>query len=576
MPPVPPAEPINEDTIDAADAQAQVKQILQAASGCRGLKNTPALLAACGGKKVIEAAEAHKAEGNALFAEGKYQEAFDAYKRAVREFGEYTEQSLDEEGKKLLVIVYSNASQALLKLPSLENATSEGALALANKALNLDPMCLKARFRRGCAHSNAGDLNLAHEDFKWVLGVDPRNEPAKREMRALARRRSEASPKGDWAKAAGAAVAGLGDPRSDQATRQRGAADAAEAVQRHEELAARMRAAALAPAESTGSADTWKARLDTVDGAAAKLAETVLTKVAELEGRAMPLDSALGQLGGLLCRMNSDERRRYIAADGFITAFRKLHPREAQEFTPKEFVPTASKKQTSIGAVGSVTSRGLAQAACEISRKIFDDTACKTLAERGFVVVDTTSVFPASCVPRLRAELEAVDSIGALKHRDSGGCRSGPVKNSILQARYQGSALLQVNSLMRGLPWEIASRAPLPADDSRLALDLPDDLRVLALDPRARLARVCDANEGSCVWTALFFVNTSWKPGDGGELDLFEGNAGSSRRAPEAIDPRPGRLVVFDCRRWWYEMSVAEESKLMCIHFKIPPASVAR
>lgn len=44
------------------------------------------------------------------------------------------------------------------------------------------------------------------------------------------------------------------------------------------------------------------------------------------------------------------------------------------------------------------------------------------------------------------------------------------------------------------------------------------------------------------IWTALYFANSAWEPDWGGELHLY----GDELDLSVAIQPRPGRLVVFD------------------------------
>ena len=58
------------------------------------------------------------------------------------------------------------------------------------------------------------------------------------------------------------------------------------------------------------------------------------------------------------------------------------------------------------------------------------------------------------------------------------------------------------------------------------------------------------AHEDGDVWTVLVFVNASWHEDWGGELLLYDGTfaADNDRGFAYAINPRPGRMVIFDGR----------------------------
>ena len=57
-------------------------------------------------------------------------------------------------------------------------------------------------------------------------------------------------------------------------------------------------------------------------------------------------------------------------------------------------------------------------------------------------------------------------------------------------------------------------------------------------------------HEDGDVWTVLVFVNASWDDDWGGELLLYDGTfaADNDRGFAYAINPRPGRMVIFDGR----------------------------
>jgi len=56
---------------------------------------------------------------------------------------------------------------------------------MADSALALEPTNVKARFRRGCAFAQKGELSQAREDFEWTIRMEPANSAAKRELKII-------------------------------------------------------------------------------------------------------------------------------------------------------------------------------------------------------------------------------------------------------------------------------------------------------------------------------------------------------------------------------------------------------
>lgn len=134
---------------------------------------------------LCQQAELHKEKGNEMIKDGKFLEAFEAYKKGIDLFKDFTKVMLDADAKRLAVALYSNASQALLKCDDIQNASTDGARQMADKALELEPTNTKALFRRGMAYAKGGDTNLALDDFQQVLRLDPESTAAKKEIRAI-------------------------------------------------------------------------------------------------------------------------------------------------------------------------------------------------------------------------------------------------------------------------------------------------------------------------------------------------------------------------------------------------------
>merc|ERR1711904_370259 len=177
-----------EDSAGGDDALAE-PQLLTAMSDWKGAKDEQLSDFL---RYAVKRGELYKSEGNERFTEGSYLAAFNSYKKGFDLFQNCSKEMYDAETKKLLVTLHSNAAQALLKIPTEEakGANADGALCMAEHALKIDPTNLKARFRRGCAHANLEDWNLAREDFEYVLRLDPTNAGARRELQNLRAKRA--------------------------------------------------------------------------------------------------------------------------------------------------------------------------------------------------------------------------------------------------------------------------------------------------------------------------------------------------------------------------------------------------
>mmetsp|Transcript_34894 Transcript_34894/g.64614 ORF Transcript_34894/g.64614 Transcript_34894/m.64614 type:complete len:240 (-) Transcript_34894:53-772(-) len=140
----------------------------------------------------LKVAELGKEDGNRLFQDGQFEAAFNSYKRSIDALEGFSQQTLNAEGaRKNCVTLYNNAAQALLKSKA-PGAATEGARQMADKALALEPTNTKALFRRGCAHANSEDWNLARDDLQQVLRLDPGNVAARRELQKLRSARASA------------------------------------------------------------------------------------------------------------------------------------------------------------------------------------------------------------------------------------------------------------------------------------------------------------------------------------------------------------------------------------------------
>mmetsp|Transcript_154200 Transcript_154200/g.287472 ORF Transcript_154200/g.287472 Transcript_154200/m.287472 type:complete len:360 (+) Transcript_154200:62-1141(+) len=327
------------------EAEAHVADVLKAVSGKSGINNAKAIM--CDNvRHATKDAEVHKAEGNRLFAEGKFDDALTAYEKAFNLFFEFEANVIDADAKKLLVAVYSNSAQAYLKLAKSGNGASEAAISMANHALKWEPMHIKTRFRRGCAHACQEDWSLARADFEWILRMEPGNEAAKRELRSVLKQLKDSrASAGDaapvsWEKAAAAAVkAGqCDDPRSAQSAKiaeARSKADDKESasllVQKQEEMTSRMRYGALRHFEAKGRGDEWRERKDELQQSADSLAEMTFKQVSDMEAEGRSLEDLMGPKGAAFAHMDEETRRRYFRSDAYLTTLKQTFPEDFAE-----------------------------------------------------------------------------------------------------------------------------------------------------------------------------------------------------------------------------------------------------
>ncbi|XP_050292660.1 peptidyl-prolyl cis-trans isomerase FKBP62-like [Quercus robur] len=130
----------------------------------------------------IEAAGKKKEEGNALFKVGKYERASKRYEKAVR-FIEY-DSSFSEVEKQLAKVlkITCNLNNAACKL-RLKDYKQAGKL--CTKVLEVDSKNVKALYRRAQAYIQLVDLELAEQDIKKALEIDPDNGDVKLEYKIL-------------------------------------------------------------------------------------------------------------------------------------------------------------------------------------------------------------------------------------------------------------------------------------------------------------------------------------------------------------------------------------------------------
>ncbi|TKY66078.1 Tetratricopeptide repeat protein 1 [Spatholobus suberectus] len=125
-------------------------------------------------QKALDQANEAKVEGNKLFVDGKYEEALSQYELALQVAPDVP---LSVEIRS---ICHSNRGVCFLKLGKYENTIKE-----CTKALELNPVYVKALVRRGEAHEKLEHFEEAVADMKKILEIDPSNDQAGKTIRRL-------------------------------------------------------------------------------------------------------------------------------------------------------------------------------------------------------------------------------------------------------------------------------------------------------------------------------------------------------------------------------------------------------
>ncbi|GLT95653.1 hypothetical protein SLE2022_133210 [Rubroshorea leprosula] len=136
----------------------------------------------------IEACERKKHDGNLLFKAGKFWRASKKYEKAAN-FVEFGHSFTDEEkciAKDLRISCNLNNAACKLKLGEYHEATR-----LCSKVLEVDPLNVKALFRRSQAYLNLSELEKAEVDIKRALTLDPSNRELKLECKEIKDKQKE-------------------------------------------------------------------------------------------------------------------------------------------------------------------------------------------------------------------------------------------------------------------------------------------------------------------------------------------------------------------------------------------------
>ncbi|XP_078173411.1 FKBP-type peptidyl-prolyl cis-trans isomerase family protein isoform X1 [Carex rostrata] len=124
--------------------------------------------------EIMEEADKIKNTGNRLFKEGKFELAKAKYEKVLREYNHVNPQD-DEEGKIFVNsrnLLHLNVAACYQKLGECRKS-----IEWCNKVLDGNPVHVKALYRRGMAHMQAGDFEEAKLDFEAMIKFDKSSEP---------------------------------------------------------------------------------------------------------------------------------------------------------------------------------------------------------------------------------------------------------------------------------------------------------------------------------------------------------------------------------------------------------------
>ena len=126
----------------------------------------------------IVEAMAQKEEGNAAFKDGDYTAAVRSYRKGTTLLKPFNKKNTgDEQVKSLLLTLQTNLSMVCYKQDKHKMSRD-----VATKALEIDPINVKALYRRAVAYRQLGDAESARSDLREALKHEPNNKVVRKEM----------------------------------------------------------------------------------------------------------------------------------------------------------------------------------------------------------------------------------------------------------------------------------------------------------------------------------------------------------------------------------------------------------
>lgn len=130
--------------------------------------------------ELLALARQHKEEGNRLFRSHRDKAASICYSRAARLAIAVPTDSEDKAAEELQLVLFLNLSACQLRMSHNNHAFDN-----CSRVLAVWPECVKARYRRGTAAMNMGDLGQAEEDLLRARGAEPANTAVQGKLREL-------------------------------------------------------------------------------------------------------------------------------------------------------------------------------------------------------------------------------------------------------------------------------------------------------------------------------------------------------------------------------------------------------
>jgi tetratricopeptide (TPR) repeat protein len=125
----------------------------------------------------------HKESSNGHFKSGNLDQAARSYRRGVNALKSLNSNNGgDEQVKAILVALQTNLSTVTHKQGKYRVSRD-----VALKALGIDPNCIKVLYRCAMAHRMLGDVDSARDDLRSVLGIEPNNAAARKELASAKR-----------------------------------------------------------------------------------------------------------------------------------------------------------------------------------------------------------------------------------------------------------------------------------------------------------------------------------------------------------------------------------------------------
>ena len=129
----------------------------------------------------IVEAMTQKEEGNAAFKEGDFTAAVRSYRKGTTLLKPFNKNNTgDEQVKSLLLTLQTNISMVCFKQDKHKMSRD-----VASKALEIDPINVKALYRRAVAYRKLGDAESARSDLREALKHEPNNKAVRKELMSI-------------------------------------------------------------------------------------------------------------------------------------------------------------------------------------------------------------------------------------------------------------------------------------------------------------------------------------------------------------------------------------------------------